>query len=191
MVQLLYTKHFPKMQTLSNSQQKRLDKINADLRKSRVLELDAIVKRGLQFSTDYGVEFSKVSEIALNEGIERLDEIQEFQETFNLDIDDAIEEIDTYENVCQELRYFDSPVDEIIEAFINLFSINDLCHLEESYRGRWESGGEFTEELVRDCGYIPTSLPTWIDSAIDFQKMWDNALSYDYAEWDNHIFDNF
>ena len=47
------------MQTLSNSQQTRLDKINADLRKSRVLELNEIVNRSLQFSTDYGVEFSK------------------------------------------------------------------------------------------------------------------------------------
>ncbi|BCU97267.1 MAG: hypothetical protein CM15mV15_2350 [uncultured marine virus] len=78
------------MQTLSNSQQTRLDKINADLRKSRVIELNEIVNRSLEFSTDYGVEFSKVSDIALDEGIERLDEIQEFQETFNLDIDDAM-----------------------------------------------------------------------------------------------------
>ena len=84
------------MQTLSNSQQTRLDKINADLRKSRVIELNELVNRSLQFSTDYGVEFSKVSEIALDEGTERLDEIKEFQETFNLDIDDAIEEIETY-----------------------------------------------------------------------------------------------
>ena len=92
------------MQTLSNSQQTRLDKINADLRKSRVIELNALVNRSLEFSTDYGVEFSKVSEIALDEGTERLDEIQEFQETFQLDIDDAIEHIDTYENVSSELR---------------------------------------------------------------------------------------
>ena len=179
------------MQTLSNSQQTRLDKINADLRKSRVIELNALVSRSLEFSTDYGVEFSKVSEIALDEGTERLDEIQEFQETFQLDIDDAIEHIDTYENVSSELRYYDSPVDEIIEAFISLFDIADLMHLEESYRGKWDNGGEFTEELVRDCGYIPNSLPSWIDSAIDFQKMWDNNLSYDYCEWDNHIFSNF
>ena len=81
------------MQTLSNSQQSRLDQINADLRKSRITELSAIVDRSLQFSTDYGVEFSKVTEIALEEGIDRLDEIQEFQETFQLDIDDAIEEL--------------------------------------------------------------------------------------------------
>ena len=179
------------MQTLSNSQQTRLDKINADLRKSRVIELNELVNRSLQFSTDYGVEFSKVSEIALDEGTERLDEIQEFQETFNLDIDDAIEEIETYENVCSELRYYDSPVDEIIEAFISIFDIADLMHLEESYQGKWDNGGEFTENLVRDCGYIPNSLPSWIDSAIDFQKMWDNNLSYDYCEWDNHIFNNF
>ena len=127
------------MQTLSNSQQTRLDQINADLRKSRITELNAIVERSLQFSTDYGVEFSKVTEIALEEGIERLDEIQEFQETFQLDIDDAIEHIDTYENVSSELRYYDSPVDEIIEAFISIFDIADLMHLEESYQGKWDS----------------------------------------------------
>lgn len=179
------------MQTLSNSQQTRLDKINADLRKSRVLELNAIVNRSLEFSTDYGVEFSKVSEIALDEGIERLDEIQEFQETFNLDIDDAIEEIETYENVCSELRYYNSPVDEIIEAFINLFSINDLMHLEESYRGKYYSGAEFTEELISECGYISNSLPSWIENCIDYEKIWNHSLSYDYCEWDNHIFSNF
>ena len=179
------------MQTLSNSQQSRLDQINADLRKSRITELSAIVDRSLQFSTDYGVEFSKVTEIALEEGIERLDEIQEFQETFELDIDDAIEEIETYENVCQELRYYDSPVDEIIEAFINIFSINDLMHLEDSYQGKWDSGAEFTENLISDCGYISRDLPSWIENSIDYNKIWDNNLSYDYCEWDNHIFNNF
>ena len=179
------------MQTLSNSQQSRLDQINADLRKSRITELSAIVDRSLQFSTDYGVEFSKVTEIALEEGTERLDEIQEFQETFELDIDDAIEHIDTYENVSKELRYYDSPVDEIIEAFISIFDIADLMHLEDSYQGKWESGAEFTENLISDCGYISRDLPTWIESSIDYNKIWDNNLSYDYCEWDNHIFNNF
>ena len=35
------------------------------------------------------------------------------------------------------------------------------------------------------------NIPSWIESAIDWEKVWDNGLSYDYTELsDGHIFNN-
>ena len=57
------------------------------------------------------------------------------------------------------------------------------------YQGQYNSGADFAEQIATDCGYITRDLPSWIE--IDWQKTWDNALSYDYTELIGcHIFNN-
>ena len=85
-------------------------------------------------------------------------------------------------------RAVDDLGEDIVNAFIEVFYIESIGNIEESYQGEM-SGSEFAEQIASDCGYVTKDLPSWIE--IDWQKTWDNALSYDYTELiGGHIFNN-
>ena len=86
-------------------------------------------------------------------------------------------------------RLVDDYGQELVDEFAEHFDIDSIEHFEESYQGKYENGAEFAEQLCQDCGYITRELPSWIE--IDWQKTWDNALSYDYTEIGNgYIFNS-
>ena len=72
-----------------------------------------------------------------------------------------------------------------IDAFIELWSVEDLDHFQDAYYGEYESGAEFAESFANDCGDIPRDLPSWIE--IDWKESWEN-LQYDFHEQDGYIF---
>ena len=74
--------------------------------------------------------------------------------------------------------------EDIVNAFIEVFYIESIGNIEESYQGQM-SGEEFAEQIASDCGYVRGDLPSWIE--IDWKESWDN-LSYDYCEQDGYIF---
>lgn len=50
----------------------------------------------------------------------------------------------------------------------------------EQYRGAYDSEKEFAEETIRETGEIPDNLPSFLESCIDWQAVWDSYLRYDY-----------
>ena len=54
--------------------------------------------------------------------------------------------------------------------------IESLEQFEDSYQGQYESEADFVEQLLSDC--YQCDLPNWVE--IDYQKTWDDALSFDY-----------
>ena len=81
-------------------------------------------------------------------------------------------------------RAVDDLGEDIVNAFIEVFYIESIGNIEESYQGEM-SGSEFAEQIASDCGYVRGDLPSWIE--IDWKASWDN-LSYDYCEQDGYIF---
>lgn len=90
--------------------------------------------------------------------------------------------------VRTDVRWGDDEEDE----FQTLHSLLDElagCGGDEEWRGDWypitlindDYFVEYAEELVKDCGYIPHNLPSWI--AIDWEKTAD-AVKEDYS-WVN------
>ena len=74
---------------------------------------------------------------------------------------------------------------DIVNAFIEVFYIESIGNIEESYQGQYNSGAEFAEQLAVDCCEVPSNLSSWIE--IDWKASWGN-LSYDYCEQDGYIF---
>ena len=72
--------------------------------------------------------------------------------------------------------------------FIENYDTDAIEHFEEMYQGQYDSGAEFAEMIASDCGYISRDMPSWIE--IDWQKTWDNALSYDYTQIGYAIFND-
>ena len=108
-----------------------------------------------------------------------LDEMKEFIEThghkdFVLYYEDYARMVDEYDQ-------------ETVDAFLEVFDMMDVEHLNDAYYGRYDSGAEFAQSMVSDMGYIQTDLPYWIE--IDWEETWEN-LSYDYTESNGYIFCN-
>ena len=92
------------------------------------------------------------------------------------------EHYETYNRLCDD--YDKNLVDEFIENY----DTETIEHFEDMYQGQYDSGAEFAEQIATDCGYVTRELPHWIE--IDWQKTWDNALSYDYTQIGYAIFND-
>ena len=79
-------------------------------------------------------------------------------------------------------RAVDDLGEDIVNAFIEVFYIESIGNINESYQGEYNSGAEFAEQLAIDCCEVPSNLSSWIE--IDWKASWDN-LSYDYTELSN------
>ena len=94
--------------------------------------------------------------------------------------EEFVDHYETYNRLCED--YGQNLVDEFIEDF----DVSTIENFEDMYQGQYNSGAEFAEQIVSDCGYVRGDLPSWIE--IDWEKTWDN-LSYDYTELiGGHIF---
>ena len=118
--------------------------------------------------------------------------LQEFVEDGH-DLDEMKEFIETHGEKDFALYYEDYTrmVDEwskeVVDSFIEEFELSAVDRISDAYYGEYESGAEFAEQMVQDCGYIHGDLPYWIE--VDWEKTWDN-LSYDYTEINGYIFCN-
>ena len=111
--------------------------------------------------------------------------LDEYNELYNWEYNDMCDFIEnhseeefrdhyeTYNRLCDD--YDKNLVDEFIENY----DTDAIEHFEEMYQGQYDSGAEFAEMIASDCGYVSRDLPSWIE--IDWQKTWDNALSYDLS----------
>ena len=66
-----------------------------------------------------------------------------------------------------------------INAFLEVYSIEDLDNFEESYCGEWNSFQEYAEDYFDSCYEVPDYLTYYID-----YKKFANDLSYDHHEVD-------
>ena len=106
------------------------------------------------------------------------DEMKEFIETHgNKDF------LCYYEDYARMVDEYDQ---ETVDAFLEVFDMMDIEHLQDAYYGQYRDGAEFAESFVSDCYGLP-DMPYWI--AIDWEETWEN-LSYDYSESNGYIFCN-
>ena len=106
------------------------------------------------------------------------DEMKEFIETHgNKDF------LCYYEDYARMVDEYDQ---DTVDAFLEVFDMMDIEHLNDAYYGQYDSGAAFAESFVSDCYGLP-DMPYWI--AIDWEETWSN-LEYDYSESNGYIFCN-
>ena len=140
-------------------------------------------------------ELIKKDTIKIGEDVEMTDSVTEL---FNELVDDGNDADDlqafidehgksyflTY--IEEYLQAIDEYDEDVVTAFLDIFDIDSIGNLSEAYQGRYTDGAEFAESIVSEC--YSMEMPSWVE--VDWQKTWDNALSYDYCESDGHIFNN-
>ena len=141
-------------------------------------------------------ELIKKDTIKIGEDLEMTDSVTElFNELVDdgHDADDLQAFIDEYgksqfvDYIEEYLQAVDEYNEEVVESFIEIFDIESIGSLSDSYQGQYDSGAEFAEQLARDCCDIRDEhISSWIE--IDWKASWDN-LDYDYVECSGgHIF---
>ena len=91
--------------------------------------------------------------------------------------------IDYIEEYLQAVDEYD---EEVVESFLEIFDIESIGSLSDSYQGQYDSGADFAQNLAEDCCMVPREMSGWIE--IDWKASWDN-LDYDYTEGSGgHIF---
>ena len=141
-------------------------------------------------------ELIKKDTIKIGEDLEMTDSVTElFNELVEdgHDADDLQAFIDAHgksnfmDYIEEYLQTVDEYNEEVVESFLEIFNIEDIGNLSESYQGQYDSGAEFAEQLARDCCDIRDEhISSWIE--IDWKASWDN-LDYDYTEGSGgHIF---
>ena len=140
-------------------------------------------------------ELIKKDTIKIGEDLEMTDSVTEL---FNELVDDGHDAdelqafIDEYgksqfvDYIEEYLQAVDEYHEEVVESFLEIFDIESIGSLSESYQGQYDSGAEFAEQLAQDCCEVPRDMSGWIE--IDWKASWDN-LDYDYTEGNGgHIF---
>ena len=140
-------------------------------------------------------ELIKKDTIKIGEDLEMTDSVTElFNELVDdgHDADDLQAFIDEYgksqfvDYIEEYLQAVDEYNEEVVESFLEIFDIDSIGNLSESYQGQYDSGAEFAEQLAQDCCEVPREMSSWIE--IDWKASWDN-LDYDYTEGSGgHIF---
>ena len=140
-------------------------------------------------------ELIKKDTIKIGEDLEMTDSVTEL---FNELVDDGHDAdelqafIDEYgksqfvDYIEEYLQAVDEYNEEVVESFLEIFDIESIGSLSESYQGQYDSGAEFAEQLAQDCCEVPRDMSSWIE--IDWEASWEN-LTYDYVECsDGHMF---
>lgn len=117
----------------------------------------------------------------VNENGYPLDDIQSFIEEYGVEAYNAGHYV-TWCQITEELGISN----EVVEAFVEEFGINNIPSFEDSYCGTYNDGAEYAKELV-EGGWNMDNIPGFVE--IDWEATWEN-LSQDYTEVDGHIFNN-
>jgi hypothetical protein len=73
---------------------------------------------------------------------------------------------------------------DAVEAFLELYSEDDLESFEEAYQGRYDSEAEFAEQFTTDVyGF---DVPSFV--VVDWDATWNCGLRYDYDFEDGFVF---
>ena len=107
------------------------------------------------------------------------DEMKEFIETHG-----AKDFVCYFEDYARMVDEYDQ---ETVDAFLEEFDLMDVEHLNDAYHGRFDSEAEFAENFLNDCYGMP-DMPYWV--AIDWEKTWDDGLSWDYTFNNGYVFCN-
>lgn len=106
------------------------------------------------------------------------------------DLDDALKFIDEH-NEADFVAYYDAYISagenlgyDVVDAFIEYHGdVSYVEHVEDAYRGHYDSEADFTEEFYNDVyGEVPSFL------VVDWEATWQSSLRYDFDFVDGYVF---
>ena len=123
-----------------------------------------------------------IAEVCNTDIFESMDLLEDFDK----------EDILSYWERFQDMEYireFFNAIEEfgetVVDSFLDIWSVDDIEHIQDAFYGHAESESQFAEELVNTC-YSHPEQPYWV--VTDWQATWDSALRFDFDfDQDNGI----
>ena len=112
--------------------------------------------------TEFYTELLTVKGLINNDTLENDDISEEYQEQ--------------YQKLCEDHGK------DAVDAFLELYSEDDLESFEEAYYGRYDSEADFAEEYYNDIGDAPSFV------VVDWEATWNCNLRYDFDFEDGFVF---
>ena len=105
------------------------------------------------------------------------------------DLDDALKFIDEH-NEADFVAYYDEYIRvgeilgyDVVDAFIEYHGgVSYVEHVEDAYRGVYNSAADFTEEFYNDTNEVPSFI------VVDWEATWQQNLSYDFDFVNGYVF---
>tara|TARA_S200002703_G_scaffold68115_1_gene59200 strand:- start:466 stop:969 length:504 start_codon:yes stop_codon:yes gene_type:complete len=85
------------------------------------------------------------------------------------------------ENIIKVQEAIDEHDADVVSAFLENWSIEDLDHVDDAYYGKYSDFSEFAQSLADETMLI--DCPQHIQNYFDYDK-WERDLSHDYHEGD-------
>ena len=116
---------------------------------------------------EYETEIEEVVEMLVDG-----DTIKEDVEAFIDDTRFGVEELPNFRlwvDACEEWTL------HVVDAFIEIWSVDDLEHIGDAFYGHFDSVEDFVEDYLQQIG---DEYPSWV--CIDYDRTWDSALRFDF-----------
>ena len=116
---------------------------------------------------EYESEIEEVVEMLIDG-----DTIRDDVEAYVEDIRVGVEELPNfkaYTLACEEWSLC------VVDAFIEIWSIDDVEHIGSAFYGHFDSVEDFVEDYLEQTG---DQIPHWV--CVDYERTWDSALRFDF-----------
>ena len=115
-----------------------------------------------------------IAEVCNTDIFESMDLLEDFDKEDILSYWERFQDMEWIREFFNAVENFGETV---VDSFIDIWSIDDIEHIEDAFHGYADSEAQFAEELVTDC-YCHSEQPYWV--VTDWQATWDSALRFDY-----------
>ena len=101
----------------------------------------------------------------------------DFMETYGAD------NVKFWEEYQEQVENFNQ---EIVDAFLEMWTLDDLPHVQDAFFGSYDTPEIFAEEFYTDI--IGSSIPEGI--VVDWEATWNCNLRYDFTFEEGYIFNS-
>jgi len=115
----------------------------------------------------YESEIEEVVEMLID-GETIRDDIEAYVDDIRFGVEELVN-FKAYTEACDEWTL------HVVDAFIEIWDIDDVEHVGDAFYGHFESIEEFVDDYMDQVGH---DVPSWL--AIDYDRTWDSALRFDF-----------
>ena len=115
----------------------------------------------------YESEIEEVVEMLID-GETIRDDIEAYVDDIRFGVEE-LPNFKAYTEACEEWTL------HVVDAFIEIWSVDDVEHVGSAFYGHFDSVEDFVEDYLDQIG---NELPSWV--CVDYDRTWDSALRFDF-----------
>ena len=116
---------------------------------------------------EYETEIEEVVEMLIDGDTIR-DDIESFVDDTRFGVEELVN-FKAYTEACEEWTL------HVVDAFIEIWDIDDVEHIGDAFYGHFDSVEDFVEDYLDQTG---DQIPSWV--CVDYDRTWDSALRFDF-----------